>query len=165
MGPSGAARNVNMVNLVPTVAGLAVGVVLLLVACSSAPPSAQPTAATSQSPGASDVQATQTSEGGQVTVSATWAGPPAGAVFQVALDTHSVDLDSLDLANAVLRNDRGETLVAQPWPAPAGGHHRAGALSFDGDSPSFFASARWIELVLVGIGDLPERVLRWLIVG
>jgi hypothetical protein len=99
-----------------------------------------------------------------VTVSATWPGPSAGAVFEIALNTHSVDLDSLDLADAVLRNDRGDTLTAQPWSAPAGGHHRAGTLSFDGDSASFFASTRWIELVLPGIGDLPERVLRWEIV-
>jgi len=101
------------------------------------------------------------SEGGEVTVVATWAGLAAGAKFELTLDTHSVDLDSLDLADAVLRNDRGETLVAQPWPAPAGGHHRSGALSFDGDATSFFTSARWIELVLTGIGDLPERTLRW----
>lgn len=96
-----------------------------------------------------------------MTVVATWAGPAAGAVFDIALNTHSVDLDALDLADAVMRNDRGETLIARPWSAPAGGHHRAGALSFDGDASTFFASARWIELVLSGIGDLPERTLRW----
>ena len=82
----------------------------------------------------------------------------------MALDTHSVGLDSLNLADAVLRNDRGETLSAGSWAAPAGDHHRAGTLTFDGNPASFFASARWIELVLTGIGDQPERVLRWEIV-
>jgi len=96
-----------------------------------------------------------------VTVVATWAGQSAGAVFDLTVDTHSVDLDALDLADAILRNDRGEMLTARPWSAPAGGHHRAGALLFDGDAISFFAAARWIELALSGIGDLPERVLRW----
>lgn len=96
-----------------------------------------------------------------MTVVATWAGPSAGAVFDLTVDTHSVDLDALDLADAILRNDRGETLTGRSWSAPAGGHHRAGALSFDGDATAFFAAARWIELVLSGIGDLPERTLHW----
>ena len=104
---------------------------------------------------------TRTSEGGQVTVVATWNGPTAGAAIEVVLDTHSVDLDALDLADATLRNDRGETLTARPWAAPKGGHHREGALTFDGNAPEFFAGAKWVELVLVGVGDLPERTLRW----
>ena len=103
----------------------------------------------------------QTSEGGQVTVVASWPGPTAGATFDVALDTHSVDLDALDLANAGLRNDRGETLTARAWAAPKGGHHREGALAFGGEVSSFFAGARWIEMTLVGVGDIPERTLRW----
>lgn len=104
---------------------------------------------------------TRTSEGGKVTVLATWKGPATGAAIDVALDTHSVDLDALDLADATLRNDRGETLTARPWGAPKGGHHREGALAFDGDGPGFLAGARWLELVLVGVGDLPVRTLRW----
>lgn len=104
-------------------------------------------------------------EDGQVRVSATWGGPSAGAVFDLAFDTHSTDLDALDLADAVLRNDRGETMAAQPWAAPAGGHHRSGALSFEGDSSSFFTSAQWIELIFFNIGDVPERTLHWEIGG
>jgi hypothetical protein len=42
-----------------------------------------------------------------------------------------------------------------------GGHHRDGALTFDGDAAPFFAGSTWIELVLSGIGDIPERTLRW----
>ncbi len=105
--------------------------------------------------------ATQRSEGGQVTVEATWTGPKAGATFDVRLDTHSVDLDAVDLANTVLRNDRGETLAAEPWTAPKAGHHREGTLAFAGDTTSFFAGATSIELVFNGIGDVPERMLRW----
>ena len=130
-----------------------------LAACSSdASSSGIPVVSGSSEPAAS---ATQTSEGGQVTVVATWTGPTAGAAIDVALDTHSVDLDALDLADATLRNDRGETLTARPWAAPKGGHHREGALTFDGNAPEFFAGAKWMELVLVGVGDLPERTLRW----
>ena len=104
---------------------------------------------------------TQTSEGGEVTVVAVWPGPDAGAAFDITLDTHSVDLDALDLADAILRNDRGETLTATPWDAPKGGHHREGSLAFQGDAASFLGGAEWIELVFTGIGDLPERTLRW----
>lgn len=96
-----------------------------------------------------------------MTVVVDWAGPTAEALFDVKLDTHSVDLDALDLATAVLRNDRGEGLPAQRWTAPKGGHHREGTLTFAGSATPFFASARWIELVLPGVGDIPERTLRW----
>lgn len=130
-----------------------------LAACSSvASSSGIPAASGSSEPAAS---ATRTSEGGEVTVVATWNGPTAGAAIDVTLDTHSVDLDALDLADATLRNDWGDTLTARPWAAPKGGHHREGALTFAGDAPEFFAGARWMELVLTGVGELPERTLRW----
>jgi hypothetical protein len=97
-----------------------------------------------------------------VTVSAEWSGRPEGVVvFEMTLDTHSVDLDGLSLADAVLRNDAGETLRARSWNAPAGGHHRAGRLSFEGDAEEFLAGATWIELVLRDVGSTPERVFRW----
>lgn len=139
-----------------------IGLVLavILAACgSSTSPSGSPAASGSSEP--VPASATQRSEGGQVTVVATWTGPAAGALIDIALDTHSVDLDELDLADATLRNDRGETLTARPWAAPKGGHHREGALTFDGNAPKFFTGAKWMELVLAGVGDLPERTLRW----
>jgi hypothetical protein len=141
-----------------------VGLVMaaILAACgSSTSPSGSPQAAGPSKPPAAS--ATQRSEGGQVTVVATWTGPSAGAAIDVALDTHSVDLDALDLTDATLRNDRGEMLTARPWAAPKGGHHREGALTFDGNAPKFFAGAKWMELLLVGVGELPERTLRWAI--
>ena len=147
------------------------GLVLVgtVAACSgTTSPSAGPVASRSSEPGASGsaataTNATQTSEGGQVTVVATWAGPGSGASFDVALDTHSVDLDALDLKDATLHNDRGEKLTPGSWAAPKGGHHRQGTLTFTGDAPSFFAGAKWVELILTGVGDLPERTLHWAI--
>jgi hypothetical protein len=113
------------------------------------------------SPTTSGGSSTQRSEGGQVTVEATWAGLSVGASFDVKLDTHSVDLDALDLSNAILRNNRGETLSAVPWTAAKGGHHREGTLTFAGNASTFFAGATSIDLVLAGVGDLPERTLHW----
>lgn len=143
---------------------LAVALIVAACSASSVPTGsgAQPPSPIGGTPATADAGAlTQTSEGGQVTVVATWAGAPADARFDIQLDTHSVDLDALDLADATLRNDRGGTLAAQPWAAPKGGHHREGALTFDGDASGFIAGARWVELVLFGVGDLPERTLRW----
>lgn len=140
---------------------------LLMGACAgttSAPtaaPTAVPTAAPSGTPDSAADDGARTSDDGQVTLGATWAGPTAGATFDIKVDTHTVDLDSLDLADATLRNNRGETLRARPWAAPTGGHHREGTLAFDGDAAAFLAAARWIELVIPGIGGGTERVLRW----
>lgn len=145
--------------------GLLAATIVLLAACSSSTPPASgstPTAAAdsgSSAPAAGGT--TQTSERGQVTVVVDWAGPAAGAVFDVKLDTHSVDLGALDLTDAILRNDRGEVLSAEPWAAPKDAHHREGALTFRGDTAPFFAGARWVELVLSGVGDVAERTLRW----
>lgn len=144
-------------------------IALLLAACSPSAASAPSIGAPPSSPAATGGSPaggmTQTSEGGQVTVVATWGGPASGATFDLKLDTHSVDLDALDLADGTLRNDRGDTLAAIPWTAQAGGHHREGTLTFSGDAAAFFAGATWFELVLRGVGDTPERVLRWTVGG
>jgi hypothetical protein len=138
---------------------------MLFVGCGSTgtglSPAAAPSAAASVSPPPITGSATQRSEVGEVTVEATWGGPASGATFELKLDTHTVDLDALDLSDAILRNDRDEALTARPWTAAMGGHHRAGVLTFDGDAAGLFADAKWIELVVAGVGDLPERVLRW----
>lgn len=128
--------------------------------CAAGPSTVPATGAALPSPGEATPR-TQRDEAGTITVEAAWGGPAAGATFDLTLDTHSVDLDPLDLSDATLRNDRGDTLVAAPWAAPKGGHHRQGTLTFQGDDAAFFAEARWVELVLVGVGDVPERTLRW----
>lgn len=144
------------------VAALLMSVVAIGCASAVGTPQVSPPAAAGETSIATPAgSSTQRNEGGGVTVDATWMRPAAGAVFDIKLDTHSVDLDALDLADTVLRNERGETLTARPWDAPRGGHHREGVLTFEGDAAGFFADARWIELVITGVGGLPERVLRW----
>ena len=142
---------------------LAILIAATAAACGSSASSAgnSGTLVPSASPTTSGGSSTQRSEGGQVTVEAAWAGLSAGASFDVKLDTHSVDLDALDLSNAILRNSRGETLSAVPWTAPKGGHHREGTLTFAGNAATFFAGATSMDLVLSGVGDLPERTLHW----
>lgn len=108
---------------------------------------------------------TQTSEGGQVTVKATWAGP-SGLVFQVAMDTHAVDLDQYDLATlAVLRAGQGTEVRPSAWDAPKGGHHRQGTLTFPAQGPDGKAvlspTVKEITLIIRDVGGVPERTLRW----
>lgn len=109
---------------------------------------------------------TQVSEGGQVTIEVTWQGPRAGLVFEVAMNTHSVDLDGYDLVKlAVLRTDRGQEVRPSRWDAPAGGHHRRGTLVFPDKAPDggplIGPNTAWIELVIRDVAGVPERVFRW----
>ena len=145
----------------------ATAVALVATACGSAPLDARaPVSPGSTASPGSTVTApaiapeAQVSDGGGVTVEASWAGVAAGPVFQVSLDTHSGDLDGLDLADALLRTDRGETLRSPTWDAPKGGHHRAGTLTFEGGREAL-AKATWIELVIPDVGGVSERALRW----
>lgn len=110
--------------------------------------------------------ATQTSDGGGVTVQVTWDGPASGPVFRVAMNTHSVDLDQYDLRTlAVLRTDQGTEVRPSGWDAPKGGHHREGVLTFPAQGPNGKAvlgqDARAITLIVRGIAGVPERAFRW----
>jgi hypothetical protein len=109
--------------------------------------------------------ATQTSEGGQVTIKATWNGVSTGPLFDIVMDTHAVDLDGYDLVQlAVLRVD-GREVQPTSWVAPKGGHHRQGALSFPATAsdgkPLIETATRTIELVISDVAGVPERVFRW----
>lgn len=100
------------------------------------------------------------SEAGAVTIVASWTStdPPA---LSIKMDTHSVDLDAIDLSRtASVRSDGGEWVAASGFVAPKGGHHRAGTLTFAALPPASLAAARLIELRIVDVAA-PERLLRW----
>jgi hypothetical protein len=110
--------------------------------------------------------ATQTDEGGQVTIAATLQRSDAETIFNVAMNTHAVDLDDYDLKQlAVLHIDGGREVQPISWDAPKGGHHRSGTLTFpatDADGTPLTASATYtIELVIRDIAGVPERSFRW----
>jgi len=160
---------------------LLVSLLAILAACGSVaadpPATATPSEATAPSPSPSgdldrasgapavDGPMEQRDDGGGVTVKATWVGSSAGLAFEVALDTHSVDLDGLDLRGATLQNDKGGTIAAPVWDAGKGGHHRSGRLTFQGDPGTFLASTAWIELLVPDIAGVPVRTLRWTVDG
>lgn len=119
-----------------------------------------------QAPPGATTSAARTSTGGQVTLKATWQGAAEGPVFDIVMDTHSVNLDGVDLQQlAVLRVDEGPELKPLKWDAPKGGHHRTGTLTFpagrpDG-SPVIGPQARVVQLVIRKVAGVPERVLEW----
>lgn len=96
---------------------------------------------------------------GPVTVAVTLLPGDAGAPMRVkvVLDTHSVDLDRIELREAVvMRRDDGRDVAATGVEeAQGGGHHRQATLVFP-------PPARGPVLVVVkNVGNVPERVFRW----
>lgn len=108
----------------------------------------------------------QVSVGGDVTVRVTWVGPEAGPVFNVAMDTHSVDLDPYDLGKMVVlhTNDRRES-VPVSWDAPPGGHHRKGKLVFNElamDGKLLVGTdTEYVELVIYDLSGVATRSFKW----
>ncbi len=101
-----------------------------------------------------------------MTIEVTWQGPHAGLNFEVAMNTHSVNLDGYDLAElAVLRTDRGQEVRPSRWDAPAGGHHRRGTLTFPDRTPDgrpvIGPDTAWVELIIRDVAGVPQRVFRW----
>lgn len=148
-------------------AGLLVALALVLSGCGAAKqPGDSGGPDTGQKEAAKPSAATQTSEGGEVTVEVAWEGESAGPTFDVTMDTHSVDLDGYDLRKqAVLRNDRGQEVRAKAWDAPKGGHHREGKLGFPEKTASgedlIGPDTRKIELLIRDVAGVPERRFEW----
>lgn len=145
------------------VLALAVAGVVVLSACSSAAASVQAPSATGGTNATASLTNAQVSDAGQVSISVTWNRPDSGPVFDVAMNTHSVDLDNLDLTQlAVLETPAGEQHPVS-WDAPRGGHHRSGTLTFapitpDG-SPTLGSGP--VRLVFRDVAGIPERTFQW----
>lgn len=79
-------------------------------------------------------------------------------VFDVIMNTHSVELE-YDLTKiATLRDDQGRVYEVKGWEGSTGGHHRQGILTFEatgGPAP------KWLELNLSGISGVSSRLFRW----
>jgi hypothetical protein len=92
--------------------------------------------------------------------------PGDAVIFEVLIDTHSVDL-SMDLAQlAVLSTDTGKTVQATLWDAPRGGHHVEGKLSFTStkDGSALIDGAKSVTITITNL-DAPSREFTWSISG
>lgn len=78
--------------------------------------------------------------------------------FQIALNTHSVDL-SFDISKiAVLVDDKGNNYTDSNWNgSDPGGHHRNGILTFS----KSLIDTKYIELIIKDVGGVAERKFRW----
>ena len=90
-------------------------------------------------------------------------GTPADTLeFDVAMNTHSVDL-SMDLAQlATLTTDAGIAVQAAKWDAVLGGHHVSGKLLFPSmqDGRSILEEANKLTLTIINV-DAASRVFEW----
>jgi len=105
-------------------------------------------------------------EQGAVTVEVTpISGDDNTLMFDVAMNTHSVDLGMNLAALTTLSNDQGATVTASQWDAPiGGGHHVAGTLIFPGlvDDVSLLEGATQMTLTIRDVA-VPERIFVWTI--
>lgn len=148
---------------------LIIMVVVLIAGCSSRfePQRAEGASLVSPSPGSSSHEPAnglvQSNSGGQVTIEVKWIREGDGLiVFDVAMNTHEVDLDQYDLGKlAVLRDDEGEEYSPVSWEADPGGHHRQGSLSFPLPDSLSQGKVKYVEMIIRDVAGIDERVLRW----
>jgi hypothetical protein len=110
--------------------------------------------------GAAAIYGTRTDSGGGVTVRVTLLGfkTSEDLRFHVALDTHSVNLDSYDLkAISVLRDDAGNTYLPTAVENKGSGHHRETTVRF----AKIANNSKRVELIIKDIAGVKERVFRW----
>ena len=104
---------------------------------------------------------TQSNDEAAVTVEVTplnLGGDAATLEFEVAFNTHSVDLSFDPAAISVLRDAAGGEYPAIAWEGGGpGGHHREGVLRFQAPDQA----DKFVEVVVQDVAGVPERVFRW----
>jgi len=81
-----------------------------------------------------------------------------GPLFQVVLDTHSVNVDTYDFKSiAVMCDDAGNSYIPVALENKVSGHHRDAIISFAKISPE----SKRIELVVKDIAGVKERRFVW----
>jgi hypothetical protein len=127
----------------------------------SAPPEPAQAAPAEPAQPAAPAFATQTNSEKAVAVDVTPLNVGTGEAtldFEVAFNTHSVDLSFDPAAIAVLRDSAGREYPAVAWDGSGpGGHHRSGVLRFQ--MPE--AAGDSVELVIRDVAGVPERIFHW----
>lgn len=105
----------------------------------------------------------QSNTGGNVTIDIEWIKTESGSlIFEVAMNTHSVDLDQYNLGElATLQDDAGNQYTPVSWDAAPGGHHRSGQLSFPVPDSVSQQKTKYIEIVIRDVAGIQQRVLKW----
>ncbi len=102
---------------------------------------------------------TQSHSGGAVTVDVKWLGEKNGnLMLEVAMNTHSVDLDKYDLSKlAFLSDDKGKQYLPVSWDSRPGGHHRQGILTFQAPN----SEHQYFHLIIKDLAGVKERAFHW----
>ncbi len=105
----------------------------------------------------------RTNNGGAVTIDVEWLTEEKNSlVFDVAMNTHSVQLDDYDLKQlAVLRDGEGSEFRPTSWDSASGGHHRNGRLTFALPDSLRQSKAKSIVLIIRDVAGVAERVFEW----
>lgn len=142
---------------------LALGVsFLLLFAWTSR--SSVPTLSSRTKPTTATAYETKESESGNVTITVTPRNltskmPPQ---FDVAFETHSVELDFDVSGLAVLTDESGQSFGTAAWDgSPPGGHHRKGTLTFSQSLPAI----KTISLTFTNVAGIPTRTFTWEVIA
>jgi hypothetical protein len=97
-----------------------------------------------------------------VTVKPLILAPGQPAAFDIAMNSHSVEIVE-DMAKlVVLRTESGKEYTPTAWDGDKpGGHHRTGVIRFAPltDQP------RQVELIVTDVAGVPERIYRWQLWG
>jgi hypothetical protein len=97
-----------------------------------------------------------------VTVKPLILAPGQPAAFEIAMNSHSVEIVEDMLAATVLRDSAGGQLPALAWEGPGpGGHHREGVIRF----APLASDLGEVVLIIRGVAKVPEREFRWLPLG
>lgn len=153
-------------------AGIVLALSLVLAACGGQPVAAQPAAGAAPAQPAATQPAqpvkpvdsarnlTRTNQGGAVTFEVTPLNLGSSAAtldFEVAMNTHSVDL-SFDLKQlAMLKTDTGAEITPSAYQRGSG-HHVTSKLSFPADK---LAGAKTLTLIVKDVAGVPERTFTW----
>ncbi|MFH1756506.1 MAG: hypothetical protein ABH969_00510 [Pseudomonadota bacterium] len=83
-------------------------------------------------------------------------------IFEVRLNTHSVNLSYALVQVCSLQDGQGKVYKATAWKgsSPAG-HHRSGVLEF----PELKGNPQNIKLIIRGVADVPTRIFGWKLEG
>lgn len=139
-------------------------VALSVVACGSTTPTPAPTptvaAPSSTTKSAASAFETKNNSGGSVDVAVT---PETLAVgqpieFEIAMNTHSVDLSDDMTKIVTLRDDQGKEYTPTAWEGgEAGGHHRSGVIKF----AALASKPKSVDLVIKDLAKVSERAFHW----
>ena len=102
-----------------------------------------------------------TNSDGEVSVGVQYLGYKDNSVsFNIAMDTHSVNLDNYDLAElSELTDDKGYDYAIVSWDSKPGGHHRDGILTFSKSGSQ--GRPDTLILVIRNIAEIEERTFIW----